>query len=309
MMMMGSGTSNSNPPLLVAIKCVASFVITIAILILLKDSMTLQHYRNIEYGASASISPLPTTTTTAAAAAATSNNNNRKTDALLAMMGAVQEVESMQLHWDAQIQQVQTIANTWQDIGFTPQEIINLFAMLGKQLQEVACRGKDNDCYDGASTNHKASEYLRLNLQHFETLKKKAGRTKKNNPIYCETGFNYGKSSMAALLAGYTVYSFDVQRHAYSERCAHLMTIIWPGKFTMIEGSSLDTIPQFHSDNPEVRCNVLSIDGMHDYNGVKADFGNFKGMSEGGSLVGLGVVGDKLESSGCLGGKLLRSGD
>ena len=232
--------------------------------------------------------------------ATTSNDSGtilpkKKLDAFLTLSMAAEELESAQLHWDKQIDDIRGVAKDWQAL-FSPQEAISLFSRLGQQLQEVACRGKSNDCYDGASTNHKASEYLRLNLEHFNKLKAKGVQ----EPTYCETGFNYGKSAMAALLAGYKVYSFDVQQHAYSERAANLMEIIWPNKFVMTKGSSFDTIPGFHERNPNVKCNVLSIDGLHTMEGVMRDTKNLKAFSEQGSLVFIDDIGKTCEHVGTL---------
>jgi len=42
----------------------------------------------------------------------------------------------------------------------------------------------------------------------------------------------------------------------------------------LIKGSSLDTVPQFHRQNPGFRCDLLSIDGGHTYDIAIRDLRN-----------------------------------
>lgn len=215
---------------------------------------------------------------------------NKKLEAQLKIKMAQQEILTMDLHWDVQIEQVREIARNWQEYGFTPQEIMHLFSMLGETLQAVACRGKDSMCFDGASTNHKVSVYLEMEMEH--KAKWQTQNPSNQVPVYCETGFNFGKSALAALLAGYKVYSFDVQQHAYSERAASLISTIFPGKFTMTKGNSFETVPKFVGENKNtVSCNVLSIDGLHSYGGVMKDFANFQPITSNNALIFIDDIG------------------
>jgi hypothetical protein len=158
---------------------------------------------------------------------------------------------------------------------------------MGQMTQTIACRGEKKACYDGGATSHKSTEYLTLELQKAAHLVESGVK----EPVYCETGFNFGKSAMAASLAGYRVYSFDLQRHAYSDKAAQLVDIIWPGKFTITKGSSFDTVPSFHKNHPDVICDVLTVDGLHTYEGVMKDFKNFAKMGRDGASVFIDDIG------------------
>lgn len=215
-----------------------------------------------------------------------------KLDAYLEIMAATREVRQIDLHWDQQIVRLRNIAQNWKELGFSAQEIIFLFAQLGEMKQEVSCRGKTSDCYDGASSTHKATGWLEVELEKAQEIRAKRGGNQAQ-PIYCETGFNYGKSSMAALLAGFRVYSFDVQQHAYSDGAARIVDTIWPGLFTMTKGSSFDTLPKLAAENPDIKCDIISIDGMHTYDGVVNDFKNFQKMAAPRALVLIDDIGPK----------------
>ena len=68
------------------------------------------------------------------------------------------------------------------------------------------------------------------------------------------------------------VIMFDLWEHAYAPRAEAWLRSqaaaahgIQDGdaRLTVVKGSSLDTVPQFAADNPDVKCDLISVDGGH----------------------------------------------
>ena len=68
------------------------------------------------------------------------------------------------------------------------------------------------------------------------------------------------------------VVMFDLWEHAYAPRAEAWLRSpaaaahgIKDGdaRLTVIKGSSLETVPQFAAENPDVKCDLISVDGGH----------------------------------------------
>ena len=93
----------------------------------------------------------------------------------------------------------------------------------------------------------------------------------------CETGFNYGHSSFNYLTANdkAVVHSFDIGSHPYTKHMADYLSAKFPGRFFIHYGDSAASLPEFVQKNPDIRCNLIFVDGWHSYPVAKSDLENF----------------------------------
>jgi len=97
--------------------------------------------------------------------------------------------------------------------------------------------------------------------------------------IICETGFNGGHGTLRWLLhSNATVYSFDIGTHNYSIPAAKFLFEKFPGRHIVNWGDSTETIPKFKEEHPDVKCNLIFVDGGHSFAVAEADLKNFGGM-------------------------------
>jgi len=99
----------------------------------------------------------------------------------------------------------------------------------------------------------------------------------------CETGFNGGHGTLRWLLHSNPqahVYSFDIGVHGYSRPAAKWLEEVFPGRHTATWGDSTQTIPVFRLQHPGVKCNLIFVDGGHDYPVAVADLQNFMPMAD-----------------------------
>lgn len=103
----------------------------------------------------------------------------------------------------------------------------------------------------------------------------------------CETGFNGGQSSLLWLLANprARVLSFDILEHPYAVRGAQFLHERFPSRFHLTAGDSTKTLPAFAAAHPDVRCDLILVDGGHTYEIASADIRNFAAMAGPGSTV------------------------
>ena len=94
-------------------------------------------------------------------------------------------------------------------------------------------------------------------------------------------GFNAGHSAVSWLAAkpGTRLYAFDLGYHEYTKPMGDYLESRFPGRFQLILGDSGKTIPKFIKEHPEVKCDVMSIDGGHYYKYAIHDFINFRKMA------------------------------
>lgn len=104
------------------------------------------------------------------------------------------------------------------------------------------------------------------------------GPTVKN---ICEVGFNAGHSAAIYLNANpqAKVYSFDIGQFSYTRGNAELMKSLFPDRFEYISGPSGETLKQFFEERPDVKCDVISVDGDHSTEGTLADLENFRRLA------------------------------
>jgi predicted O-methyltransferase YrrM len=96
-----------------------------------------------------------------------------------------------------------------------------------------------------------------------------------------EIGFNAGFSSQAFLnwVPGATVVSFDLGRHRSVRAAKKLIDKKFPGRHTLIRGDSRETVPAFADSNPDLRFDLVFIDGGHQYEVAQADVMNMRRLS------------------------------
>ncbi|ELT92235.1 hypothetical protein CAPTEDRAFT_221703 [Capitella teleta] len=97
----------------------------------------------------------------------------------------------------------------------------------------------------------------------------------------CETGFNGGHSTLVWLAANPNtkVYSFDNADHEYAEKMAQHLQAKYPGRLTVTWGFSEKTLPKFAEEHPEVKCDLIIVDGGHTFEVATEDFLNFRNMA------------------------------
>lgn len=102
----------------------------------------------------------------------------------------------------------------------------------------------------------------------------------------CEIGFNAGHSAAIWLSANDHAEVlffdlFDVAAGPPGERfLRESEELVDPDKrLRIIKGSSIDTLPAFASANPDVRCDLLIVDGGHAREVAYADMANFRQLA------------------------------
>lgn len=59
------------------------------------------------------------------------------------------------------------------------------------------------------------------------------------------------------------VYSFDIGEHTCTRIMAERLKQRFGDRFTITFGDSTKTLPQFHTDHPEIKCDLVIADGGH----------------------------------------------
>uniref|UniRef100_A0A7S0ILW2 Uncharacterized protein n=1 Tax=Calcidiscus leptoporus TaxID=127549 RepID=A0A7S0ILW2_9EUKA len=83
----------------------------------------------------------------------------------------------------------------------------------------------------------------------------------------CQTGFNRGQSAASFLSAGAAVRvtSFDLGKPAYVRTAAAFIDARFPGRHRLIVGRPSSTIPAARKDGRAAACELVYVDGGHDY--------------------------------------------
>jgi len=97
----------------------------------------------------------------------------------------------------------------------------------------------------------------------------------------CEVGFNAGHSAAVFLNANpdARMISFDIGQFPYTRGNAQLMKELFGERFNYVEGPSERTVPEFYQVNPDVKCDVVSVDGDHSTEGTFSDLANFRQLA------------------------------
>ncbi|KXS14712.1 hypothetical protein M427DRAFT_135614 [Gonapodya prolifera JEL478] len=97
----------------------------------------------------------------------------------------------------------------------------------------------------------------------------------------CETGFNGGHSSVTWLSSSWdaTLFSWDLPHPDYGPPARAHVNRTFPGRFYITDGDSTITLPGFHKANPDLRCDIIHVDGGHSYEVAIADLRNFYHMA------------------------------
>jgi hypothetical protein len=112
----------------------------------------------------------------------------------------------------------------------------------------------------------------------------------------CETGFNAGHSALRFLaLSTAHVYEFDLGFHEYGKVSADFLQRNFPGRFTVTWGDSTESLPSFKQQHPDVTCDLVIVDGGHDYRVAMADLKNFMSMASEKHLLAM----DDTPGTGC----------
>jgi hypothetical protein len=113
-------------------------------------------------------------------------------------------------------------------------------------------------------------------LRFFTRLVQEDGRIR----TIGETGFNTGASSRAFLAAreDTTVVSFDLGQHASVRPAKAGIERRYPGRHELVLGDSTKTLPDYARTRPDIRFDLVFIDGGHDYEVASADLHNFRPM-------------------------------
>jgi hypothetical protein len=72
------------------------------------------------------------------------------------------------------------------------------------------------------------------------------------------------------------VYSFDLGNNPYVQKAKSFIDDRFPGRLTLTMGDSTATVPKFFADHPNLKCDIISVDGGHSFDVATADILNFK---------------------------------
>jgi len=108
--------------------------------------------------------------------------------------------------------------------------------------------------------------------------------------IICQTGFNYGTSAFAFLCSGQArLFSWDLGDHDYVQKSGELIQENFPKRHTLILGDSTQTLKEAASKAPHPdllkKCDIVFVDGGHNFGIAKADIYNFKELAKPGALL------------------------
>jgi hypothetical protein len=75
------------------------------------------------------------------------------------------------------------------------------------------------------------------------------------------------------------MFSFDLGQFDYTMGNGEIMVSMFGDRFELILGDSKFALPEFNRRYPDVKCDVISVDGDHSTEGAYADLKNFREMA------------------------------
>lgn len=100
----------------------------------------------------------------------------------------------------------------------------------------------------------------------------------------CEVGFGAGHSTVIYLTANphVKVYTFDYfvfesdtdEKYAVQRTAAKFIDGFFTGRWTRVPGGSEESVPDFIAKHPDVKCDLISVDGGHFYSNLRLDTQN-----------------------------------
>eukprot|EP00747_Dinoflagellata_sp_TGD_P169101 gnl/TRDRNA2_/TRDRNA2_197158_c0_seq1.p1 gnl/TRDRNA2_/TRDRNA2_197158_c0~~gnl/TRDRNA2_/TRDRNA2_197158_c0_seq1.p1 ORF type:complete len:262 (+),score=45.06 gnl/TRDRNA2_/TRDRNA2_197158_c0_seq1:74-859(+) len=98
--------------------------------------------------------------------------------------------------------------------------------------------------------------------------------------VICEVGFNVGQGAatmLAASLSGKSKYiGFSLPADFSTVMLEYIHRVFGKDFAEVIWGDSVQSVPQFFKDHPDVKCDYLHIDGGHDEAVASSDIRNFQ---------------------------------
>jgi len=109
-----------------------------------------------------------------------------------------------------------------------------------------------------------------------------------------EIGFNAGYSSELFLAnSSAKVYAFDLGRFKYSKDAKEYIDNKYPDRHVFIKGNSLKTVPKYAQEHPDLKFDLIFIDGGHTYRSAVNDIQNMKAFAHEDTLVIIDDLGMK----------------
>jgi len=102
-----------------------------------------------------------------------------------------------------------------------------------------------------------------------------------------EIGFNAGHSSELFLESSETteVYSFDIMEHEYAYYGKKYIDEHFPLRHTLVEGDSRESVPVFAAKHPDLKFDLMFIDGGHFFQVALADIINLARFAHDSSIL------------------------
>lgn len=75
------------------------------------------------------------------------------------------------------------------------------------------------------------------------------------------------------------VWSFELGDAPYHRAAHDYVDSAFPGRLSVVYGDSHETVPRFAAAHPEVKCDVIFVDGDHTYRGALEDFRNMRALA------------------------------
>jgi len=103
----------------------------------------------------------------------------------------------------------------------------------------------------------------------------------------CETGFNFGMSALTFLQWPHVekVFSFDLMENAFKYRALERLVTRYGDRLEVFEGPTRETLPQFVETHPQLKCDLVFVDGGHRFNDSEIDLLFFQQLSDSSTVV------------------------